>query len=81
MHLHFPSPLISHTYMQLVRLPLDLAGPDVRMVESLAPMWDEERQRCGGSLPEPPPEPPRTPQLLSHAVTAVRQEFQVRREG
>ncbi len=51
------------------------------MVESLAPMWEEERQRCGGSLPDPPPDPPRTPQLLSHAVTAVRQEFQVGRRG
>lgn len=61
-----------------MRLPLAAAGPDIRMVESLAPMWEEERQRYSGSLPEAPPDPPRTPQLLSPAVTAVRLEFQVR---
>lgn len=63
--------------LQLVRLPLAAAGPDVRMVESLAPMWAEEAARCGGSgIPAPPPSPPRTPQPLSHAVAAVREQFE-----
>ena len=46
------------------------------MVESLAPMWAEERGRCnGGAIPDPPALPPRSPRTLSHAVDAVRQQF------
>lgn len=63
--------------MQLVRLPLAAAGPDIRMVESLAPMWAEEAARCGGSgIPAAPPSPPRSPQPLGHAVAAVRSQFE-----
>ncbi len=47
------------------------------MVESLAPMWEEERQRCGGTgPPPPPPDPPRDPQELCPTVAAIRAEFQ-----
>ncbi len=64
---------------QLVRTRLEDAGPDVRMVESLAPMWEEERLRCGGSgPPAPPPDPPRDPQPLCPAVDATRAQFQAR---
>ena len=63
---------------QLVRTRLEDAGPDVRMVESLAPMWEEERLRCGGSgPPPPPPDPPRDPRPLCPAVDATRAQFQV----
>lgn len=63
--------------VQLVRVPLAGAGPEVRMVESLAPMWAEEAARCGPSgIPNPPPSPPRSPHPLSHAVHAVRQQFE-----
>ena len=64
--------------LQLVRLPLEDATPDTRMVESLAPMWDEERERCGGAEPPTPlPDPPRAPQPLSRTVDSVRAHFQV----
>ena len=67
-----PAPLLS----QLVRLPLAEAGPDVRMVESLAPMWEEEAARAeGGVLPPPPPSPARAPAVLGTAVEAVRVRF------
>ena len=63
--------------MQLVRLPLREAGAEVRMVESLAPMWAEEQQRCGPSgIPPPPASPPRTPRPLCAAVGAVREQFE-----
>jgi hypothetical protein len=74
MYLNAPAPLPPQT-LQLVRLPLSHVGDDVRMVESLAPIWDEERQRAGGAMPPPAPEAPRTPQLLSLSVEAVRQQF------
>lgn len=65
--------------LQLVRTRLEDAGPDVRMVESLAPMWEEERARCGGTgPPSPPPDPLRDPQPLCPAVDATRAQFQVR---
>jgi hypothetical protein len=67
---------VVHFCLQLVRLPLAAAGPEVRMVESLAPMWAEERGRCdGGAIPDPAGSPPRSPRTLSHAVDAVRQQF------
>ncbi len=57
---------------QLVRTRLEDAGPDVRMVESLAPMWEEERLRCGGSgPPPPPPDPPRDPRPLSSRLNTL----------
>ena len=63
---------------QLVRDKLEDVGPDKRMVESLAPMWDEERQRCGGTgPPDPPPDPLRNPQPLCATVDFVRAQFQV----
>ncbi|KAG7673423.1 hypothetical protein KSW81_006633 [Nannochloris sp. 'desiccata'] len=61
----------------LLKMPLAHAGPEIRMVESLAPMWEEERKRCGGSVPQPAPDVPRTPQQLSSAVAQCREEFQV----
>ncbi len=64
--------------LQLVRVPLESAAPDAQLVESLGPMWEEERMRCGGrSPPERPPDPPRSYGALSAGVTAVRAEFQV----
>ncbi len=62
---------------QLVRVPLEEAGPDLRMVESLAPMWDEERGRCAGTVPPPPISPPRHPRPLCPTVDFVRRQFQV----
>ena len=64
---------------QLMRTRLEDAGPDVRMVESLAPMWEEEPARCGGTgPPSPPPDPLRDPQPLCPAVDATRAQFQAR---
>ena len=64
--------------MQLVRDKLEDVGQDKRMVESLAPMWDEERQRCGGTgPPDPRPDPLRNPQPLCATVDFVRSQFQV----
>lgn len=41
-------------------------------------MWDEERQRCGGTgPPPPPPDPPRDPHPLCTTVDTIRAEFQV----
>ena len=65
--------------MQLVREKLEAVGPDRRMVESLAPMWDEERARCGGTgPPAPPPDPPRDPRPLCTTVDIIRAQFQAR---
>lgn len=75
-HVTAESPLLNA--LQLVREKLEDVGPDMRMVESLAPMWDEERQRCGGTgPPPPPPDPPRDPQLLCRTVEDERAKFQV----
>ena len=60
----------------LIRTPLKDAGADVRMVESLAPMWEEERIRCGGEMVPQPSEVPRTPQQLNPAVAAFREQFE-----
>ena len=65
--------------LQLVRMPLDEAGPDIKLVESLQPMWDEEKQRLGASPPAPPAGPERMPQVLCQHVETVRAQFQVRR--
>lgn len=65
-------------FVQLVRDKLEDVGPDKRMVESLVPMWDEERQRCGGTgPPSPPPDPKRDPQPLCPTVDFIRAQFQV----
>ena len=54
----------------------------VRMVESLGLMWEEERGRCGGAdPPPPPPDPPRTPKPLCRAVDHIRTQFQVSRSS
>ncbi len=57
---------------------LEDAGPDRQLLESLLPMWEEERGRCGGTIPNRPPSPPRTPEVLCPAVQAVRNEYKVR---
>ncbi len=64
--------------LQAVRTPLEHAGPEQQLVDSLLPMWEEERARCGGSIPPRPPSPPRTPRPLCPAVEALRAELQVR---
>lgn len=56
-----------------VKEPLALVGDAVRMVKSLAPMWEEEKVRCGGVFPEVPQDVPRTPLPLG--------QQQVLREG
>ncbi|KAK3258468.1 hypothetical protein CYMTET_32486, partial [Cymbomonas tetramitiformis] len=44
----------------VLRLPLDQASPEVQLVQSLAPLWEEERLRSGGSTPsQAPSSPPR----------------------
>ena len=67
----------SFYFLQLMRMALPEAGPEIRMVESLQSMWDEEKQRIGCSPPPPPPEPKRTPAPLCLHVEAVRAQFQV----
>ena len=64
--------------LQLERRSLKEAGPEVKMVESLAPMWDEQRARDHGATPPGgPPSPPRTPAPLCPAITEhVRAQFQ-----
>lgn len=64
-------------HLQLVRMPLAEAGPEVRMVESLQSMWDEEKLRIGGSPPPPPPEPMRTAKPLCQHIEVVRAQLQV----
>ena len=64
--------------MQLVRTRLEEASQEEQLVESLIPMWDEERQRCHGDLPELPGAPPRSPGPLCKTVEDVRAQFQVR---
>ena len=50
----------------------------IRLVESLGLMWEEERARCGGrDPPSPPPDTPRAPKTLCRAVDYVRAQFQV----
>ncbi len=62
-----------------LRVPLEVAPPEARLVESLGLMWEEERQRCGcADPPPPPPDPPRSPAALCAAVDYVRAQFQVR---
>lgn len=67
----------SVVYLQLVRMPLAEAGPEVRMVESLQSMWDEEKLRIGGNPPPPPPEPIRTAKPLCQHIEVVRAQLQV----
>eukprot|EP00887_Chlorella_sp_A99_P007603 scaffold20.g7603.t1 len=63
--------------LELVRLALADAGPEVRMVESLAPMWADEAQRCGSSgIPTRPASPPRAPKPLSAALGALRRQYE-----
>lgn len=62
---------------QAVRSPLSQAAVGLQLVESLLPMWEEERGRCGGRVPGRPPSPPRNPRPLCPAVDAVRVELQV----
>eukprot|EP00892_Ulva_mutabilis_P005116 jgi/Ulvmu1/2977/UM015_0017.1 len=59
-----------------VRSRLADAAPDDRLVESLALIWQEERDRRGGSaLPPPPASPQRQPLDVCALVTAARVEF------
>lgn len=66
-----------NAHLQLVRMPLAEAGLEVRMVESLQPMWDEEKLRIGDSPPPPPPEPTRTAKPLCQHIEVVRAQLQV----
>jgi hypothetical protein len=59
-------------------MPLEEAPPEVHLLESLMPMWQEEADRCGGAVPPRPPSPPRSPRPLCAAVEAVRAELKVR---
>ncbi|KAK9800903.1 hypothetical protein WJX73_009005 [Symbiochloris irregularis] len=63
---------------EVERRSLEEAGTGVRMVESLAPMWEEQRRRNDGATPlRAPSSPPRTPHTLSPFVTdAVRAQYQ-----
>lgn len=58
-------------------MPLAEAGPEIRMVESLQSMWDEEKLRIGGSPPPPPPEPTRTANPLCQHIEVVRAQLRV----
>jgi hypothetical protein len=64
--------------LQAVRTPLPEAGCDDQLLDSLVPMWEEEKGRCGGSLPPRQGSPPRNPQSLCLAVEAVKAEIWVR---
>ena len=44
---------------RMIHIPLRDAGPEFKLVDSLAPMWEEERIKAG--LPTPPPPVDRTP--------------------
>ena len=70
----FDSRLVS----QLVRTKLEDVGPNEKVVESLIPMWQEEKLRCSGHLPEGPPSPPRTPEPLCKTVEDLRAQYHVR---
>ncbi|GIM05748.1 hypothetical protein Vretimale_10223, partial [Volvox reticuliferus] len=60
---------------EAVRTRLEAATPSQQLLVSLLPMWQEERVRGGGVLPERPRSPPRSPGPLCPAVEAVRQEL------
>lgn len=60
-----------------MRTRLENASPSEQLIESLIPMWEEERSRCTGDLPKGPPSPPRTPGPLCQTVEDVRAQFQV----
>lgn len=65
---------------EFVRRPLVHDGfkgaGGVTHVESLLPMWVEERARMGGvEPPPPPPDPPRTPAPIGPHVDDVREFF------
>lgn len=60
-----------------VRCRLADTAPDERLVESLALIWQEERDRRGGiAPPQPPPSPQRRPLDVCALVTAARIEFE-----
>jgi hypothetical protein len=61
-----------------ITTPLSAATPDMQLVGSLVPMWQQERWRLGGaSIPPPPPSPRRCLQPLCPAVEALREDFRV----
>lgn len=62
---------------QAVRTPLAAATDADQLLPSLAPMWEEEKARCGGNIPPRPGSPPRDPKPLCAAVEAVRAELKV----
>ena len=74
---HFHIFFTVSAYLQLVRTRLEDSSPDAKMVESLIPMWDEEKMRCSGNLPERPGSPPRNPGPLCQTVEDIRAQFQV----
>jgi hypothetical protein len=67
--------------LQAVRVGLEDADASQQLLESLVPMWEEERARGEGVLPERPASPPRSPGPLCAAVEAVRAEFRVGSAG
>jgi len=60
---------------KLVRVPLSEARHDMRLVDSLAPIWEDEERRCEGPIPVSTPEAPRTPQSLGSSHGALRAKF------
>ncbi|GMH43547.1 hypothetical protein BSKO_11469 [Bryopsis sp. KO-2023] len=61
--------------LECIRMPLESAGDDERLVESLIPMWDEEKQRLGTDPPARPPSPERNPVPLCDAIEAIRKDL------
>ena len=72
-----PTVEVSFCVLQLVRTRLEHVSPEEKVVESLIPMWQEEKLRCEGNLPEGPPSPPRTPEPLCKTVEDLRAQYQV----
>jgi hypothetical protein len=58
-----------------VRISIAEAADQDRLVESLAALWHEERQRLGTDPPQGPPSPRRRPQDVCSMVTAARIDF------
>lgn len=63
--------------LQCIRMDLDQANDNDKLVESLIPMWEEEKQRIGASPSHHSPVCERDPKPLCDAIQAGHCALQV----